>query len=130
MIFTENQPPKADQGTVSRTEDTPLHPETQGPPPAYSAAGANQNTPMIMNYSFHPPPRESAERRFWKAFFVAVLVWILAGALLRSVVDLANAGRHRHWVGIALVCYTFVFLIILILNYPGFPQWRHCKGLA
>lgn len=53
-------------------------------------AYAHAYDPLV--YSAH---RESAVKRFWKAFFVALLVWFLASALIRSIVDLAHPGRHR-----------------------------------
>ncbi|KDQ56481.1 hypothetical protein JAAARDRAFT_36637 [Jaapia argillacea MUCL 33604] len=43
----------------------------------------------------HPVNRETAGRRFFRAFFVAVLIWFLLGMLTRSMVDLANSARHH-----------------------------------
>lgn len=64
-------------------------------PPQYSPApGPSYQAVPIPNYWTGPPQvyvqphRESAGRRFLKAFAVAVLVWFLLGALFQSIAEL------------------------------------------
>jgi len=51
---------------------------------------------MKLGSSYQPPPQEGAKRRFWTAFFVAFIVWLLAGLLVCSVSDLSYARRYGH----------------------------------
>lgn len=91
MIITDNTP----QSPVK--DSAPLLGGASGsgaPPPAYSAARDAGPTPIGAAgapYPVYPTvyaqPRESAARRFCMAFLVAFGIWILASALLGSILD-------------------------------------------
>ncbi|KAI0067598.1 hypothetical protein BV25DRAFT_1794551 [Artomyces pyxidatus] len=90
-----------DQNTPLRNKsDDAQSPQAEpiAPPPAYPGyqSTSQVQTPMIASYSVHPP-RETAARRFTKAFLVALLIWTLVGIFTRSAVELMS-HRHTHWV--------------------------------
>lgn len=73
-----------------------------GPPPPYTNY---QSTSQYVVAEAFPEHRESAERRFIKAFLVAVLIWALAGTLVSSTVELSWLKRSARWVSvIACLC--------------------------
>jgi len=80
----------SDPSTASQKQ--PLLPQSN---PSYVAAGSSSSAPPP-SYAPHPvlvaPHRESAERRFIKAFIVAVLIWVLVGSFVRSSFDVVT--RH------------------------------------
>ncbi|KAJ7198498.1 hypothetical protein GGX14DRAFT_469498 [Mycena pura] len=100
MIITESAP------KMPPKSSTPLLGASSGsgvPPPAYTArdapVGAAHAGPQAAIYQpVYPQPQlvgESAGRRFFKAFMVALGLWLLASALVTSVVDDGAIGRFR-----------------------------------
>lgn len=61
-----------------------------GPPPSYGAHAQSQPYParqIVVEQGF--VYRESPGRRFWRAFFVAILIWFLLTLLAQSIAGLA-----------------------------------------
>ncbi|KAG7091216.1 hypothetical protein E1B28_010267 [Marasmius oreades] len=44
-----------------------------------------------------PPQRESAAKRFWKAFLVAILIWALVTMLFGSIFDISVRKHGHEW---------------------------------
>ncbi|KAJ7647891.1 hypothetical protein FB45DRAFT_894691 [Roridomyces roridus] len=99
MIITDDETPSSpDKGSVT----TPLlgNASTSATaPPAYTP---RQNGPAPIGTAQAPYPnhvfverRQSAGHRFCRAFLVAFGIWILASALLGSILD--NGAIHAHW---------------------------------
>lgn len=107
MILPDGTP--ASKTSVKADQAAPVD-ETQRlnvnlPPPAYTdipQAQPDMASPSapIYHQPFYTPRRESAGRRFFRAFVVALLVWFVLGMLIRSIVDLAHSGRRTRgpWV--------------------------------
>ncbi|GLB37340.1 putative expressed protein [Lyophyllum shimeji] len=68
------------------------------PPPSYQAAQIPPSQSHIppQGYAIPQQPgyRQSPRRRFWRAFMVAILIWILLTLLVRSTYDFARWGRR------------------------------------
>ncbi|KAI9465136.1 hypothetical protein BJY52DRAFT_1164758 [Lactarius psammicola] len=56
----------------------------RGPPPPYTS---HQSTTHYVTATTFSPSQESAGRRFTRAFLVAMLIWLLTGALVSSCFD-------------------------------------------
>jgi hypothetical protein len=65
------------------------------PPPTYSAVPPESDQ-AFYNHVRAPRP-EPAGKRFCRAFGIAVLIWLLAGAVIRSIVAVSE-GHHGRWV--------------------------------
>jgi hypothetical protein len=115
MIIPEDTPesPKAQTAAAAAAaaaqhDSADAAAQSQPSPPAYSAATSSTqplfspppsgHPHIILNYGTIPnyPPEpimyaEPAGKRFFKAFLVAVLVWMLFAALTGSI---AEVGRH------------------------------------
>lgn len=72
----------------------------QGPPPAYSTATSSANPgpyPYLLAADAERqrrfPPGENAKRRFFKAFGVALVVWLLFALLIESI-DISIRPRN------------------------------------
>lgn len=103
MILPDDRPP-------SPTKQQPgQHPEEEPLLPAYQAqssqpyAGPSAPPPMPVPVPmsapvFHVERGESAERRFVKAFLVAVAIYLLLVAVTSSIVEIGRYPRHSQQV--------------------------------
>ncbi|KAI0300461.1 hypothetical protein B0F90DRAFT_1723111 [Multifurca ochricompacta] len=83
------------QQTSSLSQSSrPPPPPSLPPPPPYSN---EQSTTHYVVATVPFEPRESAGVRFIKAFFVAILVWVIAGIFVSSVVELSTLPRSARW---------------------------------
>jgi hypothetical protein len=94
MIITSDNPKAPLKGAANNSQPA-AGPSPPDPPPSY---GVHQQTQpyhaqhVVVEQGF--VYRESPERRFWRAFFVAFLIWFLLTMLAQSVVGLANWSHH------------------------------------
>lgn len=95
MIIPEDTPqtPKT-QNREEELSQPPAAAQAQAPPPAYPGyesyqAGTSATQPL---YGVPEPiaHTESAEKRFFKALAVALIIWILFGAVTSSIVEVAR----------------------------------------
>ncbi|KAF5355556.1 hypothetical protein D9758_006308 [Tetrapyrgos nigripes] len=98
MIIADDTP----QSPVKSPNPTHPHPPSlsQDPPPSYGAAQTSQ-TPLMQSNAgpSHPytitsaPQGESPARRFFKAFAVALLIWVLFGVFVGTSINV-RTSRH------------------------------------
>ncbi|CAK5279697.1 unnamed protein product [Mycena citricolor] len=102
MIITEDTPASPVKATTPLLPNTANGASGSAPPPAYSARqpGAPSPPGPIYYQAVYPTPNamqssppEPTWKRFAKAFVVAVLIWSLFGALVRSMSEKSLIGR-------------------------------------
>jgi hypothetical protein len=78
--------------------------EGSNPPPPYTYRSTSQPHVVIQTAAaVVPEPREPPDRRFIKAFLVAVSLWVLAGILISSTVERSQRNRLPRWVNLLLI---------------------------
>jgi len=87
MIITE---PTAQSPLKSQMNEGQEETRTLQSPPAYAPYPEYRPT-----QSYHVEYRQSPIRRFFEAFCVAVVIYVLAGMFTSSIVWTAHHGRHR-----------------------------------
>src|SRR6267154_2911646 len=82
-----NASPEGPTPSVSQTPPPPPPPPPYIDQPYYPA---REHVVAVVVY------RQSPTLRFWKAFGVAVLIWLLCAKLSHSVANMASNHRHGH----------------------------------
>ncbi|KAI0256051.1 hypothetical protein BJV78DRAFT_1118294 [Lactifluus subvellereus] len=99
MISTPDDTPSSRNAGDQAQHPTPPTLGPRGPSPPPPPYANYQSTSQYVVAAAFPEPRETAERRFVKAFLVAVSIWVLAGIFVSSTVELSRLKRPpARWV--------------------------------
>src|SRR6266850_2680403 len=93
MIIPHDSPsPKCDDPPQPQQQIPSAPPQNPSlePPPPYTN---NQTNSQYIIAAAFVEPRVSVERRFFRALFVAVSIWVLAGIFISSAVELHKSTR-------------------------------------
>lgn len=118
MIIPEDNEQPRKGGPPPREPEQTVEPAQ--PPPAYPGEPSYQAGTSSMHPLYGPPQPspttqdESAGKRFFKAFVIALVIWTLFAAFVRSVAELGrHAGtRERVSVSEVLKCLESKFWVL------------------